>query len=159
MSENESKGLPELTALAGEAAIADAQATPTPTPEQAAAAPSVPQADRMAEAAMLLGILRPMLEMAVKYVKGAPENEWRVLQQPIADLLAYYDVDFAKWLSSPWAALAFAASPLVMRGVNNWQEENEKKQPKKVTAPGAPETPAPSAPVPGAPEPEFAPRG
>lgn len=121
----------ELDALAVEAGEVDGLIAPVVTdvspPLDTEDAPPAPIVDRMAEAVMLLGILRPMATMALPCIKDAPDTEWQVLQQPIADLLAFYNVDVTKYLASPWVALAFAASPLVMRGIDNWQSEPEKK--------------------------------
>ena len=137
MKHGEIADMPELDALAGEAAAVDQQIAP------AAGEQIAQQVDRLAEAKTLIAILKPLVMLAFQVVKDAPESEWEALTQPAADCLAFYDVDVSKWLAHPLAGLAFAAVPLVMRGVNNWQASQEKKltalgpEPDKVTAPAS----------------------
>lgn len=125
---------PELDALAAEAAAVDAAHAPQPLPGGDAGTVTVtgteaqPVAvDRMGEAAMLLGVAKPLLVLLVPYIKDAPEPEWSALQEPIAGLLAHYGVDVGAWLGNPWAKLAAAAIPLAMRGVMGWNEAEKEK--------------------------------
>lgn len=125
----------ELDALELEAAAVDAQIAPVvtdlnPPPVQEAA----PIVDRLAEAKGLIGMLRPLVTMAFPCIKDAPDNEWDALHQPVADCLTFYNVDVSKYLANPLAALAFAAVPLVMRGVANWKPEPDKKTADKTLA-------------------------
>lgn len=135
----------ELDVLEIEAQTVDAQiAQPitdlNPPPDTEAAL----KVDRLAEARALIGILQPLIVMALPCVKDAPDEEWQALHQPVAECLAFYDVDVSKWLAHPLAALAFAAVPLVMRGVNNWraQAENSAPDKKPEAVPGSPGEPA-----------------
>jgi hypothetical protein len=120
----------ELDGLAGEVVQVDALIAPPVTdmnpPPDTQAAPPV---DRLAEAKVLIGILQPLIVMALPYIEDAPPAEWEALHQPIADCLAFYDVDVSKYLAHPLAGLAFAAVPLVMRGVTNWQATTKKPKP------------------------------
>lgn len=127
----------ELDALAGEAQQVDFLIAPVAVENlETPATPEALPVDRLAEASMLVGIVRPMAVMALPCIKDSPDSEWTALHQPIADLLAFYNVDVSKYLSSPWAALAFASVPLVMRGVNNWKAT--KAETEKTPAPGEP---------------------
>lgn len=145
----------DLNKLEGEAAAADllvapaAETQPLAEPEQ-----SAPQVDRMGEAAMIVGLLRPAVGMVFAAVKAAPDEEWTALQEPIAELLAFYNVDVTKYLNSPWARLAGASVPLVLR-VWMAAEEEEEGVPEK-TPGDKPDAATSSA---GGPEPVFAARG
>jgi len=136
----------DLDALAGEASQVDAliappvtDLNPPPDPE------AVPHVDRLAEARALIGMLQPMIVMAFPCVQDAPQGEWDALHQPVADCLAFYDVDVSKYLTHPLAALAFASVPLVLRGVANWQAQDKKPEPGKKLepAPGSSGEPGP----------------
>lgn len=135
----------ELDALAGEAAAVDLQVAPVASPdavivtEQAA----LPVVDRNAEAVMLVGMLRPMAGMMSPALKDAPDSEWQALHEPMAELLAFYNVDVTKYLASPWAKLAFCSLPLVLRV---WQAEAD---------PEKPDLAKPENPDPGKPDPVF----
>lgn len=121
---------PELDALATEAAAVDAAYAPQPIPGGDAVPGTVAQpvaVDRMGEAAMLLGVAKPLLVMLVPYIKDAPEPEWAALQEPMAGLLEHYSVDVGAWLGSPWAKLAVAAIPLAMSGVMGWNAAEKDK--------------------------------
>lgn len=126
--------LAELDSLQGEALTVDLQIAPAvPDQSQPPDTEAAQPVDRLAEAKALIGIMQPLIVMALPCVKDAPPAEWDALHQPVADCLAFYDVDVSKYLAHPLAALAFAAVPLVMRGVNNWQEKAEKpKQPEQL---------------------------
>lgn len=115
----------DLTDLAGEVAKVDLLIAPAPVTDQNPPldTQAAPQVDRLAEARTLIGILQPLIVMALPCVKDAPDPEWQALHQPVADCLAFYDVDVSKYLAHPLAALAFAAVPLVMRGVTNLQAD------------------------------------
>ena len=104
------------------------------------------QVDRRQEAALIIGLAGPLLAMVVPGLKDAPAQEWQALHEPVAELLAHYSVNVPALLSSPWAKLAFAASPLIMRAVNAWGEAEKKPGPEG--APGG--DVAPGAPGPGA---------
>jgi hypothetical protein len=116
----------DMAALAAEAAQVDAANNPAPVAENPEAAPAAPPVDRTAEVALLLGIIKPLAELAVPYVKGAPKDAWDALKDPLAELLNYYNVDVGDWLSNPWAKLAVAAMPLASHGLAKWQEEAAK---------------------------------
>ncbi|OGT05249.1 MAG: hypothetical protein A2Z65_13600 [Gallionellales bacterium RIFCSPLOWO2_02_58_13] len=129
MSEPVEAKNPELDALTAEAAAVDMANAPQvagtgPGAEVQAVAHGV---DRLGEAAMLLGIARPLLVLLVPYIKDAPEPEWQALQEPIAGLLGHYSVDVGAWLNSPWAKLGAAAIPLAMRGVMAWNAAEKEK--------------------------------
>jgi hypothetical protein len=113
----------ELDKLAGEAAAVDAGLQPVQLPEQA----QQQRADRQGEAALIIGIAKPLLLLIVPYIKDAPETEWAALQQPIAGLLEHYGVDVGAWLANPWAKLGAAAIPLAMRGVLAYNEKEKTK--------------------------------
>lgn len=134
----------ELKALEAEAAAVDASVAPVAA-EQTAAAEQQQQVDRVAEAGLIVGFLRPALEIGIPYVKGAPDLEWDALRAPVAELLEFYNFDMAKYLSSPWAKLGMAGMPLLLRGFTNWKAESEKAGAEKPQAIAAPEV---SAPVP-----------
>lgn len=115
-----------LAALMPEALAVDKGNKPPEMPPEEAQ-PAAPQVDRTAEVAMLFGVLRPAVEMAFPYIKGAPDSEWQAMHEPVGELLNYYNVDVGEWIKSPWAKLAFAAMPLAMRGFAKWAEESSKK--------------------------------
>ena len=126
----------DLTDLAGEVAKVDLLIAPAPVTDlnppldtQAA-----PQVDRLAEARTLIGILQPLIVMALPCVKDAPDAEWQALHQPAADCLEFYDASLPGLLKHPLVVLGLAAVPLVMRGVTNWQAP--KAEPDKLPAPG-----------------------
>lgn len=118
----------DLKNLEAEAAQVDVLIAPVVVDPQTPATPEAAQVDRLAEAVMLVGIIRPAAVLAMPCIKDAPDGEWEALHQPIADLLDFYNVDVTKYLSSPWAALAFSALPLVMRGVENYQKDKAKPE-------------------------------
>lgn len=133
----------DLAALGSEIAAADAGVA-----VQLAAPPGAPEpvahaVDRIGEAALILGVAKPLLVMLLPCLKDAPDAEWQPLQQPIAELLEHYKTDVGKWLGNPWAKLAVAATPLALRGVAAWN-----KQPPEETPPPEPEQGAPQ-PAPG----------
>lgn len=106
----------DLSKLVAEAAAADLLAAPPAEAIPQEAEPvAVTQVDRMAEAVMIVGLLRPAAGMVFAAVKAAPDEEWIALHEPIAELLAFYSVDVTKYLNSPWAKLAAASVPLVVR--------------------------------------------
>lgn len=142
----------DLKNLEEEAAKVDALIAPVAVDPQTPATQEAAPVDRLAEAAMLVGILRPAAVLALPCINDAPDGEWEALHQPLADLLDFYNVDVTKYLSSPWAGLAFAAFPLVMRGVNNYRAEKSKK----IDSPGETKQVAPEK---MNPEPVLAPRG
>lgn len=119
----------DMAALAVEAAVVDATNNPAPSADNTEAAPAAKPVDRTAEVALLLGIIKPLAEIAIPYIKGAPDDAWDALKEPIAELLNFYDVDVGAWLNNPWAKLAVAAMPLASHGLAKWQEEAKKDKP------------------------------
>lgn len=124
----------DLASLTAEAAAVDQLLTPpaeAPAAANPEAAPAAPPVDRTAEVALLLGIFKPLAELAVPYVKDAPTDAWDALKEPLAELLNHYDVDVGDWLNNPWAKLAVAAMPLASHGMAKWQEETAKAKAKE----------------------------
>jgi len=118
--------------------------------QQATPEPEV-KADTRQGVALLLVPCRKVLEMAVPHLRGAPEEAWTGLVDPVVELLDFYNVDMAGAFSSPWAKLGLAAAPLAMHGYQRAIEAAEsKRQAQQPRAVSPVPTAEPAEPVPGA---------
>lgn len=139
----------DLDSLAADAADVDlATAPPGPQQPPPVAGPS----PALADATALVGIFRPLLEMGVKYLRGAPDESWSALPAPIASLMDRYGVSMGDVMSNPWAQFGMACLPLGMHAFNGWQAdqvERQKDAPQVIAAAAeAPPAPVePAAPV------------
>lgn len=123
------------------AALQQSAADAPPPPGQAApgeagqdAEPAPPSAGSLQAAAMLVGILRPLLGFALKSLKDAPDELWEPLPAGVAGVLDHYSVDGAEWLRNPWVRLAFCGAPLAAYVVA--QEMANKPAQAAIAAPG-----------------------
>lgn len=112
MSEN------DLSALAAQCSEVDALTAPAAQANVLILAPPAPDV-LIAEVKMLLGVARPMFELGIPHLTGAPQAAWDALIEPIAELMRHYNVTAAQILTNPWAKLAIAAIPLTMHGYQN----------------------------------------
>lgn len=83
--------------------------------------------DPVQDARLIVGMLRPVAEMLVPFVKGAPAAEWDALIEPAAALLRHYNLTLGSLAGNPWVGLAVAGMPLALRGYTTWQEVQAKK--------------------------------
>jgi hypothetical protein len=109
----------ELSSIAAQCAEVDSLASPSPSPAPAESNIVSIHAALIGEVKMLISIGRPMLELAIPHLKGAPQDAWDALVEPIAELLRHYNITVAQLLTNPWAKLALAAVPLGMHGYQN----------------------------------------
>lgn len=148
MSTEQAADLAALKASAADAPPTPGQAQPVEAGQDDGPAP--PSAGSLQAAAMMVGMVRPLLGFAVKSLKDAPDELWEPLPAGVAGVLDHYSVDGAEWLRNPWVRLAFCGAPLAAYVVA--QEMANKPAQAAIAAPGLGEhlaAPAPSE-APGA---------
>lgn len=129
---------------------ADAAPAPAPAPtgqggEAQASEQAQPSEASIRMAAVLLGMLRPVLCVALPALRSANDELWEPLPLGVAGVLDHYNATGAKWLQGPWMGLALCAAPLV--GHCAMVELSKPKAPKALASPQAGDTLAAPAPA------------
>lgn|SRR5574340_233041 len=120
----------ELAALAAKVQAVDAAAGPAvtvPVTGPGVAPPLPAPANLVADITVIVGIARPLVEMLVPYLKGAPAEAWQALIQPAADLCAHYGINPSGLMQNPWARLGGAALPLALYGYGKWEQSAQER--------------------------------
>lgn len=109
------------------AALQAAANVPQPGVADPMAPPAGPAPGTLQDAALLIGIARPILEIGFAPLRGAAPEAWAALHEPVAALMEHYGLNMGEVMTNPWARLALGAAPLAMHAYGNITAEQDKK--------------------------------
>lgn len=98
----------DLAAL--QVAAGEGQGAPVPGAPGAEPERQGPSEQSLHVAAVVVGIVRPLICFAVPKMSEAPDALWEPIPQGVAGVLDHYDL--SQHMDNPWAGLAMSCAPL-----------------------------------------------